>query len=157
MKPAPARAACIGRSRPFTVVIRSTVPPGTNALVRERVLAAATVDGATPTIHFASNPEFMREGSSIRDFDHPPFVLIGSDHPDASWALRELYAGVNAQVVDTTIRTAEMIKYVCNAYHALKLAHRGYVMVTGNITMSGTGKELIENPQVRAAYLEGGH
>jgi branched-chain amino acid transport system ATP-binding protein len=44
-----------------------------------------------------------------------------------------------------------------NAYHALKLAHRGYVMVTGNITMSGTGKELIENPQVKAAYLEGGH
>ncbi len=114
-------AACIGRSRPFTVVIRSTVPPGTNALVRERVLAAATVEGATPTIHFASTPEFMREGSSIRDFDHPPFVLIGSDHPDASWALRELYAGVNAQVVDTTIRTAEMIKYVCNAYHALKV------------------------------------
>ena len=44
-----------------------------------------------------------------------------------------------------------------NAYHALRLAHRGYVMVTGNITMSGTGKELLENPQVRAAYLEGGN
>jgi branched-chain amino acid transport system ATP-binding protein len=44
-----------------------------------------------------------------------------------------------------------------NAYHSLKLAHRGYVMVTGNITLSGTGKELLENPQVRAAYLEGGH
>jgi branched-chain amino acid transport system ATP-binding protein len=44
-----------------------------------------------------------------------------------------------------------------NAYHALKLAHRGYVMVTGNITMSGSGKELLEDPQVRAAYLEGGH
>ncbi|MBD2746230.1 ABC transporter ATP-binding protein [Microvirga sp. BT688] len=44
-----------------------------------------------------------------------------------------------------------------NAYHALKLAHRGYVMVTGNITMSGTGKDLLNDPQVRAAYLEGGH
>jgi branched-chain amino acid transport system ATP-binding protein len=43
-----------------------------------------------------------------------------------------------------------------NAYHALKLAHRGYVMVTGAITMSGTGRELLENPQVKAAYLEGG-
>jgi branched-chain amino acid transport system ATP-binding protein len=43
-----------------------------------------------------------------------------------------------------------------NAYHSLKLAHRGYVMVTGNITMSGTGRELLENPHVRAAYLEGG-
>ena len=43
-----------------------------------------------------------------------------------------------------------------NAYHALRLAHRGYVMVTGTITMSGTGKELLADPQVRAAYLEGG-
>jgi len=43
-----------------------------------------------------------------------------------------------------------------NAYHALKLAHRGYVMVNGTITLSGTGKELLENPQVQAAYLEGG-
>jgi branched-chain amino acid transport system ATP-binding protein len=43
-----------------------------------------------------------------------------------------------------------------NAYHALKLAHRGYVMVTGSITMSGSGKELLANPQVQAAYLEGG-
>ena len=44
-----------------------------------------------------------------------------------------------------------------NAYHALKLAHRGYVMVNGLITLSGTGRELLANPQVRAAYLEGGH
>ena len=43
-----------------------------------------------------------------------------------------------------------------NAYHALKLAHRGYVMVTGTITMTGTGKELLDDPQVKAAYLEGG-
>ncbi|MCH2396361.1 MAG: ABC transporter ATP-binding protein [Oceanibaculum sp.] len=44
-----------------------------------------------------------------------------------------------------------------NAYHALRLAHRGYVLVTGNITMSGTGAELLARPEVRAAYLEGGH
>ena len=44
-----------------------------------------------------------------------------------------------------------------NAFHALKLAHRGYVMVNGRITMSGTGKELLSRPEVRAAYLEGGH
>jgi branched-chain amino acid transport system ATP-binding protein len=43
-----------------------------------------------------------------------------------------------------------------NAFHALKLAHRGYVMVNGVITMSGSGKDLLANPQVRAAYLEGG-
>jgi branched-chain amino acid transport system ATP-binding protein len=43
-----------------------------------------------------------------------------------------------------------------NAYHALRLAHRGYVMVNGRITMGGTGRELLERPEVRAAYLEGG-
>jgi branched-chain amino acid transport system ATP-binding protein len=43
-----------------------------------------------------------------------------------------------------------------NAFHALKLAHRGYVMVNGRITLSGTGKELLERPEIRAAYLEGG-
>jgi branched-chain amino acid transport system ATP-binding protein len=44
-----------------------------------------------------------------------------------------------------------------NAYHALRLAHRGYVMVNGQITLSGPGRELLANPEVRAAYLEGGH
>jgi branched-chain amino acid transport system ATP-binding protein len=44
-----------------------------------------------------------------------------------------------------------------NAFHALKLAHRGYVMVNGRVTMSGSGRELLANPEVRAAYLEGGH
>jgi GDP-mannose 6-dehydrogenase len=114
-------AACAGRTRPFTVVVRSTVLPGTNDRLRERVLAAAAADGATPPLRFASNPEFMREGSSIRDFDHPPFVLVGSEQAEAADALRDLYAGVDAQLVETTVRTAEMIKYVCNAYHALKV------------------------------------
>jgi branched-chain amino acid transport system ATP-binding protein len=44
-----------------------------------------------------------------------------------------------------------------NAFHALKLAHRGYVMTNGRITINGTGRELLANPEVRAAYLEGGH
>jgi branched-chain amino acid transport system ATP-binding protein len=44
-----------------------------------------------------------------------------------------------------------------NAFHALRLAHRGYVMVNGQIALSGSGKELLANPEVRAAYLEGGH
>ena len=44
-----------------------------------------------------------------------------------------------------------------NAYHALKLAHRGYVLVNGRVSLSGTGRELLANPEIRAAYLEGGH
>ncbi|HYE88872.1 MAG TPA: nucleotide sugar dehydrogenase, partial [Vicinamibacterales bacterium] len=58
---------------------------------------------------------------SIRDFDHPPFVLVGSEEDSTRAAMRALYASVDAPVVDTSIRTAEMIKYVCNTYHALKV------------------------------------
>jgi GDP-mannose 6-dehydrogenase len=104
-------AACAGRTTPFTVVVRSTVPPGTIDKLRERV----------PSARVASNPEFMREGTSIKDFDHPPFVLIGSDDAASAATVRQLYASVNAQVIETSIRTAEMIKYVCNTYHALKV------------------------------------
>jgi GDP-mannose 6-dehydrogenase len=114
-------AACQGRTTPLTVVIRSTVLPGTNDLVRERLMSAAATNGHAPDIRLASNPEFMREGSSIRDFDHPPFVLIGSDDTETLMVLRSLYASVNAEVVETAIRTAEMIKYVCNCFHALKV------------------------------------
>ena len=61
-------------------------------------------------------------------------------------AIRELNAA----------RTLTVFLVEQNAFHALKLAHRGYVMVNGEITLSGTGRELLERPEVRAAYLEGG-
>jgi GDP-mannose 6-dehydrogenase len=112
-------SACIGRTTPFTVVVRSTVPPGTNDLLRERLAAAA--GDAAPLIRVAGNPEFMREGSSIKDFDHPPFVLVGCDDAESGGIVRALYAGVDAKVIETSTRTAEMIKYVCNTYHALKV------------------------------------
>lgn len=113
--------ACDGRTTPLTIVVRSTVLPGTNDLVRERVTAAAGAAGSAAHLRFASNPEFMREGSSIRDFDHPPFVLVGADDRDSFAVLRALYASVDAEVVETAVRTAEMIKYVCNCFHALKV------------------------------------
>jgi GDP-mannose 6-dehydrogenase len=111
--------ACAGRSQPFTLVIRSTVPPGTLDQVRDRLRLAAGGHGAP--VHVAANPEFMREGSSIRDFDHPPFVVIGCDDPDAAQVVRSLYAAIEAPVLVTAVRSAEMVKYVCNAFHALKV------------------------------------
>ena len=72
-------------------------------------------------LHVAVNPEFMREGSSLRDFATPPFTLIGCDDPESGSLLQVLYADVRAPVVRTTVRTAEMVKYVTNAFHALKV------------------------------------
>jgi GDP-mannose 6-dehydrogenase len=67
------------------------------------------------------NPEFMREGSSLEDFARPPLTLVGSADPDAAALLRALYAGVEAPFVHCPVRTAEMVKYVSNAFHALKV------------------------------------
>jgi GDP-mannose 6-dehydrogenase len=113
-------AALSGRTRDFVVVVRSTVLPGTI----EGVVAPAVRASAHPCagpLTFASNPEFMREGCSLQDFDHPPFVLVGSDAERTATAVQSLYIDVSAPVVHTTVRTAEMVKYVCNAFHALKV------------------------------------
>jgi GDP-mannose 6-dehydrogenase len=109
------------RSDPFTVVIRSTVLPGTvEAVVLPGLLAGGALRFAS-TLRVALNPEFMREGTAIRDFSHPPLTLVGCDEPATASVLRELYAGVDAPFVQTSTRTAEMVKYVANAFHALKV------------------------------------
>ena len=71
--------------------------------------------------HVVANPEFMREGSAIRDFYEPPFVVIGERQAGAGDALAELYLCVDAAQVRITIRAAEAIKFTCNAFHALKI------------------------------------
>jgi GDP-mannose 6-dehydrogenase len=106
--------------KPYTVVLRSTVLPGTT----ESVLVPALRGTGTPHLpglSVAVNPEFMREGSSLRDFAQPPLTLVGSDVPHAGALLRELYAQVDAPFVQASIRSAEMAKYVSNAFHALKI------------------------------------
>lgn len=116
-------AESIGRARgrvarPYTVVLRSTVLPGTTASVLLPALrGATTADG----LAVAVNPEFMREGSSLRDFAQPPLTLVGCEEPATASVLEELYAGVDAPFVHTSVRTAEMAKYVSNAFHALKV------------------------------------
>jgi GDP-mannose 6-dehydrogenase len=69
----------------------------------------------------AVNPEFMREGSSLHDFARPPLTLVGCADTDTASLVRELYADVDAPFVHTSVRTAEMAKYVSNAFHALKV------------------------------------
>lgn len=113
--------ALIGRTDPYTVVLRSTVLPGTT----ERVLVPSLLAGGEgkllSLLRVAVNPEFMREGCSLRDFEGPAFTLVGCDDPETAALLRSLYAGVAAPFVHTTPKTAEMVKYVANAFHALKV------------------------------------
>jgi GDP-mannose 6-dehydrogenase len=106
------------KERPFTVVLRSTVLPGTC----ERVLLPSLEDGERLSgVSVAVNPEFLREGVALKDYADPPFILIGCDSDEAEPVLREIYRGVKGAFVRTDVRTAEMIKYACNAFHALKV------------------------------------
>ena len=68
-----------------------------------------------------SNPEFLREGTSVHDYLNPPLTLIGTDCEYAEQKFRELYKDINAEFVCTDIKVAEMMKYVNNTYHALNI------------------------------------
>ena len=103
------------------VAIRSTMLPGT---VADTVIPALDVYSgkrAGRDFGVAINPEFLREGSSIYDFDNPPFTLIGADDEDAAAPLAKLYAHLSAPVLKVGIKDAEMVKYACNSFHALKV------------------------------------
>ena len=102
-----------GRTEPFTVVLRSTVLPGTTETVLAKLLPKS--------VSLAVNPEFMREGTSIADFERPPMTLVGSEDDRAIANLRRLYEQVDAPFVQTSVKVAEMTKYVSNAFHALKI------------------------------------
>jgi GDP-mannose 6-dehydrogenase len=103
------------------VVVRSTVLPGTThdvvipALERTSGRKYGTDFGVTV------NPEFLREGTALEDFRHPPLTLIGHNYATDARPTEALYAKVEAELVSTGIRTAEMIKYASNTWHALKV------------------------------------
>ena len=111
------------------IAIRSTVLPGTNERVGEIIEEASGLKrGVDFTI--VSNPEFLREGTSVKDYFNPPLTLVGTDMPEAEAVFREIYKGIDAEFICTDIRVAEMMKYVNNTYHALKIVFGNEV---GNI------------------------
>lgn len=103
------------------VVIRSTVLPGTVDRCAQ-IISEASGKQTGEGFAVASNPEFLREGSAIHDFMNPPFTLVGTRDDRARELLRELYAPVGAEFIAVEPRVAEMLKYVNNSFHALKVA-----------------------------------
>jgi UDPglucose 6-dehydrogenase len=99
--------------RDAIVVTRSTVPVGMSELLSE------TVD--RPDIHFVSNPEFLREGSVVRDFFEPDRVLIGALNENAAKRMMDLYSSLERPIIVTDPRTAELTKYASNAFLATRL------------------------------------
>lgn len=103
------------------IAIRSTVPPGTNEKVSEHI---EQISGKTRDSDFAvvSNPEFLREGSAVHDFHNPPYILVGSQNSRAITLMKTLYEGIESAFIVTDVKIAEIIKYVNNSFHALKVA-----------------------------------
>jgi GDP-mannose 6-dehydrogenase len=104
------------------VVIRSTLLPGSMQSVVIPALEESSQRQAGKDFGVCINPEFLREGSAISDYDHPPKTVIGASDERAAARVRELYAGLSAPLILTNLRTAEMVKYIDNSWHALKVS-----------------------------------
>ena len=100
-------------AQPLTVVLKSTVPPGTNRRAQSRLGPGFTV---------VSNPEFLREGTAIHDFFHPDRIVVGAESAEAARRVADLYRGIEAPLVITGWEEAELIKYASNAFLAVRLS-----------------------------------
>jgi GDP-mannose 6-dehydrogenase len=103
---------------PHTVVLRSTVPPGT----LDRCSAVITSLAGGVPVYTAFNPEFLREGSALRDYDDAPYTIIGTDNSFAENVVRTLYCKLSAPIFVVRPKVAEMVKYVANSWHATKIS-----------------------------------
>src|SRR5204863_2730342 len=104
------------------VVLRSTVLPGTAESIVVPTLEKASGKRLGKQFGVCVNPEFMREGTAVSDFLEPSMTIIGAEDAAHSSMLRELYDWVPGRIFETSFRSAEMVKYVCNAWHAVKVA-----------------------------------
>lgn len=109
-------AHCLARrSKPLVAAIRSTVFPGTCEEVIEPAFANY------PAVSVVSHPEFLREGSAVSDFFEPSLLVVGGNKTAAE-RVANLYLGIDREPTLVSLRCAEMIKYACNAYHAMKIS-----------------------------------
>ena len=109
------------KSTRHVIVVRSTVKPGTVEEVIQPAIEAASGLKAGVDFSLCFQPEFLREGTSIHDYDHPPLTVVGASDPHGVAALRGIFGHLPCEFVHTSIRTAEMLKYACNVFHALKV------------------------------------
>lgn len=114
-----------------TVVIRSTVLPGTIRQIIIPVLEEHSNKKAGVDFGICNNPEFLREGSAVRDFRNPPKTVIGALDCQSGDVLASLYTALDGPIIRTDLETAEMVKYVDNCWHALKI---GFANEIGNLS-----------------------
>ncbi|MEA3431844.1 MAG: nucleotide sugar dehydrogenase, partial [candidate division WOR-3 bacterium] len=131
------------------LAVRSTVPPGTTAKIVIPTIEKYSGKKAGVDFGVCVNPEFLREGSSVYDFYNPPFTLIGQSDEKSGNVVAKVFQELKSPVVKTKPEVAEMVKYVNNAFHALKISFANEV---GNLC-----KELnIDSHEVMAIFCRDG-
>ena len=109
------------KQEPHVVVFRSTLVPGTVEDVLRPIIEAQSGKKDGEDFFLCFQPEFLREGSSISDYDKPPFTVVGANHDYPVERLRALFGQLPCKFFKTSVRSAEMMKYSCNNFHALKI------------------------------------
>jgi GDP-mannose 6-dehydrogenase len=121
------------KSARHTIIIRSTILPGTMRKIVIPTLEEFSGKRAGVDFGVCFNPEFLREGTSVRDFNCPPTTVVGQLDSASGDILAAVFAKLTAPLIRTELETAEMIKYVCNSWHALKI---GFANEIGNLCKS---------------------
>lgn len=135
---------------PMTVVIKSTVPPGTAKGLEERTPA---------NLRIVSNPEFLREGSALHDFHNPDRIVLGASDPSSYHIVSELYSSLKAETVYTDLNSAELIKYASNAMLASRIS---FVNEIAQVCMAFSGdiKDVMSavslDPRIGSSFLSPG-
>lgn len=135
--------AAAGSSEPLVVVVRSTLLPGVLEDVLTPLLAESLGESVGARVSICNNPEFLRETTAISDYDHPPYVLIGADDARTANVALGLYDKLTCEKIVASTRVSAMIKYTCNAFHALKVSFANEI---GSLAKSfgADGKEVME-------------
>jgi UDPglucose 6-dehydrogenase len=136
------------------IVIKSTVPVGTNEYIQTIIEAECGF-----SVRMVSNPEFLRQGSAVQDTMKPDRIIIGSNDKTAVEKIREMYLPLNAPIILTDIRSAEMIKYASNAFLATKISYINEIanlceVVGANVedVANGVGNDI----RIGKAFLQAG-
>jgi GDP-mannose 6-dehydrogenase len=104
-----------------TVVLRSTVQPGTVENLVRKKLEENSGKSSRKDFALCFQPEFLREGTSIKDYDNPPMTIVGADDEHGAERLKKVFGHLPCEFITTSIGVAELMKYACNAFHAVKI------------------------------------
>jgi len=123
------------------VVVKSTVVPGTTDGLVRRLIEQGSGQQCGPDFGLGMNPEFLREGEAVGDFQHPDRIVIGANDQRARDVIAQLYAGYSADIISTNTRTAEMVKYASNALLATLISFSNEI---GNLCTAAEGVDAVD-------------